>query len=185
MIRANSRDRYHHDGCATIIVSVLQMQLLIMLAVCVALKVYFIIVQIQTVVHRVRTILADVVLKDELHGGVAWLHCHVFFRVYGVIGLYSVVNEWLKHAMLDIQDRGVVVDLYSLIRKRGCWTQRQTYSARVLPVYALYNGNCNNFSLPVRFIQQPRWHQYFTVRFVSFPHFCTLLIYFCKYNSVI
>lgn len=96
----------------------------------VALKVYFIIVLTRTGAHPVRTLHADAARRSELLGGVVWRRFLVSFRVYGVTGLYSVVNVLWKRVTRDTPDRDAVVGRHSRIPKKGCWTRPRTFSAR-------------------------------------------------------
>lgn len=131
VIRVNSRGRCRRGGCAIITVFVPPMLSSIMRRVYAASKVYFIIVLMRKGVHPVRTILADVAPKSELPVGVVWPRFHVFFRVYGVTGHCSVVNVLWKRVTRDTPGRGAVAGLYSLLPKKGCWTQPRTFSARL------------------------------------------------------
>lgn len=131
VIRVNNRGRCRRGGCAITIVFVPPTPLSTMRRVYVALKVYFIIVPMRMGVHPVRTIRADAVRRSELLGGVVWRPFRASFRVYGVTGLYSVVNVLWKRVTRDTPDRDAVVGHRSPIPKKGCWIQPRTFSARV------------------------------------------------------
>lgn len=95
--------------------------------VCAALREYFTIVPNRTAVNRVRTILADVVRREEQRDGVVLRYCLASYLAYCFIGHCSAVKNRLKPATRGIRGRAAVAGLLLIPPKRDSWTAARTF----------------------------------------------------------